>query len=106
MARTVDLTQRLTNAGKPTIRIGDITVKVDNSAKTMLKALAAIGDDLDGISPTVMVDIYKLLFSKADRAKIDALDLNFEDWSTLVETALDLVSGEDAAGEGATPATA
>lgn len=101
MSKNIDLTGKLGLEGKPTITVGKDTVTVDNSARTLLAVLNEVGDDP---GPKEMLAAFELLFSDKDRKAIDAMDLSFEDFALLMETALDLVLG-GAEGEGQTRAT-
>lgn len=98
--RHIDLTERLSNLGRPTITVAEgVDVEVNNSAKTMLKVLAEVGDDMEKVSPSVMMHVYELIFSKSDRAKIDGLGLCWKDFMLVIETAMNLISGADEVGE-------
>lgn len=89
--RVVDLTEKLNRAEKPVIRVSDVDIEVDNSAKTMLKVLQAVGDD--EITPQKAVDVYNLIFDKANRAKVEKLELDFDSFAQLIATAMELISG-------------
>lgn len=108
MAKVIDITEKLGMQGKPELVIGKTRVKVNNSAKAMLRALAAIGDVGGDVSPGKVAEVYELLFSASDRKKLDALELSFDDFVTVVDAAMDLVTGDggEAAGNAETPATA
>ena len=57
------------------------------------------------IEPSDMTDIIDLLIVKGDRAKLDALELDFEDLMIFVEAAVSLVTGDDSEGETQTRTT-
>ena len=106
MAKVVDITQKLGMQGKPLLKIGDTAVEVDNTAKTMLRVLDVIGDDPSQASGTDVVKVYEMLFDARARKKLNALGLSFDDFTTVVSEAVDLVIGGDGEGEAeATPAT-
>jgi hypothetical protein len=43
------------------------------------------------------------MFEKSERAKLDALNLNFADYSTLIQQAIQVVINGDPEGENQTP---
>lgn len=106
MAKTVDITEKLGLEGKPELVVCGTRVHVDNTAKTMLRALALIGDDPENVEMQAIVDVYELVFSEADRKKLDKLELSLTDFTTLVTEAIGLVMGGGPEGEAPTPATA
>lgn len=102
MAKIIDITDKLNFEEKPKIKIKDEEFEVNDSAITVLKVLPK----LDGeIKNRVVNEIFEMLFSKKDREKIEALNLNFTDFSTLVFEAMTLVTGNQEKGETQTPAT-
>lgn len=92
MAKVIDITDKLNFEESPAITIKGQTYKVNDSAETMLKLMGLF----DGKSEAEAVPAaYELLFSEADRKKLKKLNLNFQDFMTLIEKAMDLVRGED-----------
>lgn len=104
MGKVVDITEKLGLEGRPELVIGKARVKVDNTAKTMMRVLAAIGDDAGDISPSKFLEVYELLFDEKARAQIDKLELSFDDFAAVVEAAMGLVTGSEE-GNVPTPAT-
>lgn len=94
MARIVDITEKLDFDGNPRIRIRDEEVEVNADAATMLKVMGVLGRKEDPGAKEVM-DMYELMFSAAEREKIEGMKLSFKDFTTMVYTAISLVSGED-----------
>lgn len=101
MGRTVDLTDKLGLAGKPTIRIGETTLVVNDSAANMLRIMEKAGG---GLAVKDAFAIAKLLFEPSSAKALDKLDLSLDDYMTVIEAAIDLVVGEQS-GEAGTPAT-
>lgn len=103
MAKIIDITDKLNFEEKPKIKIKNEEFEVNDSAITVLKVLPK----LDGeIKNSVVNEMFEMLFSKKDREKIEALNLNFTDFSTLVFEAMSLVAGKpEDEGETQTPAT-
>lgn len=104
MARVIDITDKLNFEEKPKIAIKGQEFEVDDSATNMLKVLPKLQGD---VTASTLNDIYELVFSKATRGKIDKLQLNLKDFSTVVLEAVKLINGGngDDSGENQTPAT-
>ena len=88
-----NLTDKLNFEENPKIAIKDFEVEVITNAKVVMKAASAM-DENDNIY-TAINEAYELLFSEADRKKIDKLDLNLTDFVSLVDTAVALAVGSD-----------
>ena len=67
-------------------------------AATVLKIMGILGDG-ENVKPTDVVKMYELIFSDADRKKIDKMKLQFADFQTLVFSAISLITGEEESGE-------
>ena len=65
---------------------------------TVLKIMGILGDG-DNVQPSDVVKMYELIFSDADRKKIDRMKLQFSDFQTLVFSAINLITGEEESGE-------
>lgn len=92
MAKVIDITDKLNFEESPAITIKGQTYKVNDSAETMLKLMGLF----DGQSEAEAVPAaYELLFSEEDREKLKDLNLNFQDFMTLIEESMDLIRGED-----------
>lgn len=92
MAKVIDITDKLNFEESPAITIKGQTYKVDDSAETMLKLMGLF----DGKSEAEAVPTaYELLFSEADRKKLKKLNLNFQDFMTLIEESMELIRGND-----------
>lgn len=94
MSKIVDITNKLSFDENPEIVIRDTHFEVNADAGTMLKIMAVLkdGDDVQSV-----MKAYELLFSEADREKIEGMKLSFSDFVLLVQAAMQLVQG---AGEG------
>ena len=99
--RRTDLTGKLGLEPKPVIAIGDVELTVDDGADNILVLMDIIGD---GMSPKGVAQAAALLFDKPSQKKLKDLKLNFGDYATVVEAAMQLVMG-GAEGEAETPAT-
>lgn len=104
MARNVDLTGKLGLAPKPTITIGSETLTVDDSAQNVLQIMSLISDG--GIDAGTAAKVADMLFDKPSRKALDAMKLNFDDFTTVISAAINLVAGtEEPKGEAETLAT-
>lgn len=93
MAKVIDITDKLTFDGNPSLMIKGKKLEVNADAPTMLKVMnfmAAGGVEINQIN-----EAYELIFPEKSRKEIEKFKLNFEDWTTVVEAAMDLVVGEE-----------
>lgn len=96
MAKVIDITEKLSFDENPRIKIKNVEIEVNADASAVLKIMQASGKP----SKEAIPEMYGLLFSEADRKKIDKLKLKFKDFTALIETAMDSVVGEaDTVGE-------
>lgn len=93
MSKVVDITEQLNFEENPKIKIGKKEYEVNADATSMLKVMQLLGD-VANITPKDIVSVYEVLFSKEERDKIDKLKLKFEDFTTLVMSAIEVVTGE------------
>ena len=99
---TVDLTEKLGLAGRPTLKIKDVELTVNNSARNVLQLMKLVGDG--DVDPTQILDAMEILFSREDLEKLDGLNLDFHDLTVVLQEAMNLVAGE-VEGEAATLGT-
>lgn len=104
MARKViDLTGKIGLSERPQIKVGDVMLTVNNSARNMIQVLSITGADVD---PAKVFEATDLLFDAKSKKAIDKMDLSLDDYMTVLEAAMDaIMGGEDAEGEAPTPAT-
>lgn len=99
MAKIIDITEKLNFEEKPKIKIKNQTLEVNDSATSALQ-LMGILSEADGNPTTLQLkNMYELIFSEEDRKKIDKLRLNTSDWSTLIESAINLIVGDQESGK-------
>lgn len=102
MAKVVDITEKLNFEEKPVIKVKGETLTVNNEAVALIEIMPL----LDGVvTPTSIHKICGTIFSKEDYKKIEKMQLDIKDFSTLVLEAINLVTGETQPGEAQTPAT-
>ena len=99
MAKIIDITEQLNFESKPKIKIKNVTIEVDDSAPTALK-LMEVMSGVDG-DPTVaqMKNLYEIIFNEQDRVKIEKLSLNPTSRTALIREAINLIVGDQEAGE-------
>ena len=103
MGKVIDITDKLRFDENPAIEIRGRKVEVNADAETVLRAMAALEE---GTGAKQVISLYQLMFPETSREIIEDLHLQFGDFKTLVETAIQLVTGyEETAGEGQTHTT-
>ena len=104
MAKKVDITEKLSFDGNPSLVIKGKELEVHADAATALKVMDALSSNP---GPKQVVAMYKLLFPDESRKAIDKMHLSFQDLKTLVKGAITLITGEDGEepGEAATHTT-
>lgn len=98
MAKVVDITEKLNYEENPVIRVKDKEIEVNSDAGTMLKIMGFLSDGKN-TGPQEVMEMYQLMFNEKERKKIEQLKLSFSDFTTLVHTAISLVTGENEQGE-------
>lgn len=104
MSKLIDITDKLNFEEKPSVRVKNVDLAINNDAVSILK-LAAIFEDGNGKNKDV-IEMYHLLFDESEREKIEKLHLNIHDFSTLISESAKIVQGDlTDEGEAQTPAT-
>lgn len=98
MAKTIDITDKLAFDENPKLVVKGKELEVNADATTVLKIMGILGDG-ENVQPSDVVKMYELIFSDADRKKIDKMKLQFADFQTLVFSAINLITGEEESGE-------
>lgn len=98
MSKIVDITDKLAFDENPKLVIKGKELEVNADATTVLKIMGILGDG-DNVQPSDVVKMYELIFSEADRKKIERMKLQFSDFQTLVFSAINLITGEEESGE-------
>lgn len=94
MAKIINITDKLSFDKNPVIVIRDTEIAVNDDAVTMLKIMDMLGDD-ETANASNIVKMAELIFTKEGKKKLDALKLNLADYSVVVETAINLITGEE-----------
>lgn len=98
MAKIVDITDKLEFEENPRVVVKGKELEVNADVSTVLKIMGTLGDG-ENVQPNDVVKMYELIFSDADRKKIDKMKLQFADFQTLVFSAISLITGEEDSGE-------
>ena len=104
MSKIIDITNKLNFDERPKLVIKDTEIEVNNDAISFIKAIALFDSEND-ISSSDILSALELLFDEENREKIAKLHLSFDDLSTVIKTATELIADNDSEGEIQTPAT-
>ena len=88
--KVLNITDKLNFDEKPHLIIGETELEINNKAKAMLEAV----DKFENLSPSDMPQVAALLFGEEGSRKLDALDLSFDDYLTVITSAVELVTGK------------
>lgn len=97
MAKRVDITDKLSFDGNPSLVIRGEEVEINADAPTMLKVMNLLSEDASEVGQ--INEAYELVFPAESRKRIDEMKLSFNDWIIVVEEAIALVTGDSASGE-------
>lgn len=89
MARTVDITDKLSFDENPALVIKGKRLEVNADAPTMLKIMNLM--TADGVEIEQISEAYELVFPEESRKEIDKLKLSINDWTTVVMEAMNLI---------------
>ena len=97
MAKVVSITDKLEFDTDPTLVIGNLKVRVRSDAETMLKLMGVLSK---GESLSTIKEALGLMFSERDLSAIckykkDGKKLSAKSLMLIVNTAIELVTGED-----------
>lgn len=98
MAKVIDITDKLKFGENPKLKIGKVEIEVNADAPTMLKLMGLLKDNGEP-EPKDIPMMYELMFTEKERQKLDKMHLGFEDFQTLIECAMGLITGESEQGE-------
>lgn len=98
MSKIIDITNKLNFEERPKLVIKGTEIEVNNDAISFIKAIALF-DSENGISSTDILSALELLFDEENREKIAKLHLSFDDLSTVIKTATELIADNDSEGE-------
>lgn len=93
MAKVMDITEKLTFDGNPSLVIKGEEIEVNADAPTMLKIMGLMGAD----DPTAdeILKAYDLMFPEKSKKKLESLKLKFSDLIVVIQSAVQLIAGEE-----------
>lgn len=99
MARKVDITDKLSFEGNPSLVIKGKAIEVNADAPTMLKVMGLVSADDPGAQE--IIEAYEMIFPEKSKKDIEKLKIGFGDLIIVVQEAVQLISGteEPAVGE-------
>lgn len=100
MAKTIDITDKLNFEEKPKIIISGEEIEVNNKAVDILKITPVLQKENIGVAE--IAQLYETLFSPESREKIESFNLAFDDFSTVIMQAAQLIAGDGDEGEAQT----
>lgn len=98
MAKIIDITDKLTFDGNPSLKIRGKVLEINADAPTMLKIMGLMRNGDPG--PKEVVDMYEMIFPEKSKREIEKLKLNFSDLITAVEAAVGLIIDTDGDSQG------
>lgn len=93
MAKTVDITDKLSFDENPFLVIKGKKLEVNADAPTMLKVMGLMGKGDPG--PDEIMQAYNMVFTDKAQKEIEKLKVSFKDLMIIIESAVDLIVGED-----------
>ena len=97
MAKCIDITEKLSFDKNPALIIKGRKFIVNADAGTMLEIMGLFKEGSSDTETTVAA--YEKLFSEKDRNEIKKMRLPFKDLMIVIQTALELIQGEEDQGE-------
>lgn len=99
MGKVVDITDKLSFDGNPTLVIKGKKLEINADAPTVLKVMNFMQkEDVDDMG--VVSNMYELIFPEKSRTEINKMKPSVNDWMTIVREAMTLVVGDlDGQGE-------
>lgn len=89
MRKVVDITDKLSFEETAGIKAGEETYKVKTNAATILQLMSLMKNGGDPL------EMYDLLFTEEAKKKISTSKLSFNDLLKVIETGVDIATGED-----------
>lgn len=93
MGKIVDITNKLSFEGNPTLTIKGKNLEVNADAPTMLKIMGLMGDAKPGAKE--ILQAYDLIFPEKSKKELEKFKLGFNDLIIVIQEAMSLIIGED-----------
>lgn len=98
MARKVDITEKLSFEGNPSLVIKGKVLEVNADAPTMLKVMGLMSSEDSGAQE--VIEAYEMMFPEKSKKEMEKMKLVFKDLIIVVQEAIQLISGEEEPAEG------
>lgn len=93
MSKRVNLTEKLDFEGSPVIVVNDVEIEVNDDAQNVLKLMGLAADSGD-INAGTLEKMADMLFTEKGKKNLNSLKLNMKNYTKVIETAMDLATGE------------
>lgn len=93
MAKIVDITDKLTFDGNPSLKIKGKVLEVNADAPTMLKVMGLMGSEDPGVHE--ILSAYNMMFPEKSKKELEAMKLGFNDLVVVIQEAVSLIVGEE-----------
>ena len=94
MAKVIDITEKLTFEGNPSLVIKGKKLEVNADAPTMLKVMGLMSTDEPGMDE--ILKAYDMMFPEKSQKEIEKLKLNFNDLVVVIKEGINLITGDAA----------
>lgn len=98
MSRKVDITEKLSFEGNPSLVIKGKELEVNADAPTMLKVMGLMSNDDPGTKE--ILDAYDMMFPEESKKKLEKMKMGFKDLIIVVQEAVQLISGVEDSSQG------
>lgn len=93
MSKVIDITEKLTFEGNPSLMIKGKKLEVSADAPTMLKVMGLMSAADPGLNE--ILKAYDMMFPEKAKKEIEKLSLNFNDLVVVIQEAIGLITGEN-----------
>lgn len=104
MAKIFDVTEKLGFENEYQLKIRDTILDVNGDAETVVKIMGIISEGAD--NPASIMAAADLLFPDESRKKLSDLRLSFIDYSEVITSAVNMVTGTEEPAQGEAPTRA
>ena len=94
MAKIIDITDKLEMGENPSLTISGKKLEVNADAATMLLLIDKC-DNVENSTVKDILDIYNIIFPEKSRNLIAELKLSFNDLRTVIQYAIELITGTE-----------
>lgn len=99
MGKVLDITEKLKFEENPALIISGKKYEINADANTMIEVMSEIGPG-DDTSPASISKLCKMVFTNKAQRDLEKLHLKFEDYTMVVNEAINLILGSEEDEEG------